>query len=205
MPDTQINQQNGVKHMVSRQGIMFHLYRCWWQHSTLSKRNTEPSQCFFSLQYLSLFMDGADKGKNIGSTISYSILFAEEKLQLFEWCKVLGQKKSHANSGETKKLCRATLPHWLRKFTKKRRLSKLSSKVWRCKSFSGVPNLRPVQKFLNNLFGARYRVGIGLSYWPARGGIFKLLWSPRINSKESIPPAYVVWRAGTTSLFRFSS
>ncbi len=31
--------------------------------------------------------------------------------------------------------------------------------------------------------------------------IFKLLRSPWIDSKESIPPAYVAWRAGTTTLF----
>ncbi len=31
----------------------------------------------------------------------------------------------------------------------------------------------------------------------ARDGIFKLLRSPGIESKESIPPAYVTWRAGT--------
>ncbi len=30
--------------------------------------------------------------------------------------------------------------------------------------------------------------------------IFKLLRSPRIDSKESIPSAYVAWRAGTTTL-----
>ncbi len=34
-----------------------------------------------------------------------------------------------------------------------------------------------------------------------RARIFKLLMSPRIDSKESIPPAYVAWRAGTTTLF----
>ncbi len=34
---------------------------------------------------------------------------------------------------------------------------------------------------------------------PAR--IFKLLWSPSIDSKEPIPPGYVAWRAGTTNLF----
>ncbi len=34
----------------------------------------------------------------------------------------------------------------------------------------------------------------------SRGGIFKLLWSPEIDSKESIPPAYVAWRAGTKAL-----
>jgi hypothetical protein len=33
-----------------------------------------------------------------------------------------------------------------------------------------------------------------------RTRIFKLLRSPRIDSKESIPPAYVAWWAGTTTL-----
>jgi hypothetical protein len=37
----------------------------------------------------------------------------------------------------------------------------------------------------------RNRVGIGLSYRPARARIFKRLWSPEIDSKASIPPAYV--------------
>ncbi len=35
----------------------------------------------------------------------------------------------------------------------------------------------------------------------ARDGIFKLLWSPGIDSKELIPPACVAWWAGTTTLF----
>jgi hypothetical protein len=52
---------------------------------------------------------------------------------------------------------------------------------------------------------ARNRVGIGLSYRSARGGIFKLLWSPEIDSKESIPPAYVAWRTGTRTLFLLGS
>jgi hypothetical protein len=34
-----------------------------------------------------------------------------------------------------------------------------------------------------------------------RAGIFKPLWSPGINAKASIPPAYVAWRAGTITLF----
>jgi hypothetical protein len=38
-------------------------------------------------------------------------------------------------------------------------------------------------------------------YKSDRGGIFKLLWSPEIDSKESIPPVYVAWRAGTRTLF----
>jgi hypothetical protein len=36
-------------------------------------------------------------------------------------------------------------------------------------------------------------------------GIFKLSRSPGINSKESIPPAFVAWRAGTTTLFLLGS
>jgi hypothetical protein len=35
--------------------------------------------------------------------------------------------------------------------------------------------------------------------------IFKLLTNPGIDSKESIPPAYVAWRAGTISLFLLGS
>jgi hypothetical protein len=34
---------------------------------------------------------------------------------------------------------------------------------------------------------------------------FKRLWSPGIDSKEWIPPAYVAWRAGTITLFLLSS
>ncbi len=35
---------------------------------------------------------------------------------------------------------------------------------------------------------------------PLWARIFKRSWSPRINSKEWIPPAYVAWRAGTITL-----
>ncbi len=42
----------------------------------------------------------------------------------------------------------------------------------------------------------------GREYW-AR--IFKLLRGPKINSKEPIPPPYVAWRAGKTSLFLLGS
>jgi hypothetical protein len=38
-----------------------------------------------------------------------------------------------------------------------------------------------------------------------RDGIFKLLRSTGTNSKESIPPAYVAWRAGTTTLLLLGS
>jgi hypothetical protein len=35
--------------------------------------------------------------------------------------------------------------------------------------------------------------------------IFKRWWSPGIDSKEWIPPAYVAWRAGTITLFLLGS
>jgi hypothetical protein len=47
--------------------------------------------------------------------------------------------------------------------------------------------------------GARNRAGIGLSYRSARDRICKCLWNPGIDSEESIPPAYVAWRSGTTN------
>jgi hypothetical protein len=34
-----------------------------------------------------------------------------------------------------------------------------------------------------------------------RARIFKRLWSPGIDSKEWIPPAYVAWRAGMIILY----
>jgi hypothetical protein len=34
-----------------------------------------------------------------------------------------------------------------------------------------------------------------------RARICKCLWSPRTDSEESIPPAYVAWCAGTTNRF----
>jgi hypothetical protein len=42
--------------------------------------------------------------------------------------------------------------------------------------------------------GTRNRVGIGLSYRPARARICKLLRRPGIDSEDSIPPAYVAWQ-----------
>ncbi len=44
------------------------------------------------------------------------------------------------------------------------------------------------------------RIGHG-----SRAGIFKLLRSPRIDSKEPIPQGCVAWRDGTTTLFLLSS
>ena len=38
-----------------------------------------------------------------------------------------------------------------------------------------------------------------------RDGIFKLLKSPGIDSKKSIPPAYVAWRVGKITLFLLGS
>ncbi len=46
-----------------------------------------------------------------------------------------------------------------------------------------------------------YRRGQGKK----REGIFKLLRNLGIDSKESNPPAYVAWRAGTTTLFLLGS
>jgi hypothetical protein len=34
-----------------------------------------------------------------------------------------------------------------------------------------------------------------------RARTFKYVWGPGIDAKEWIPPAYVVWRAGTKTLF----
>jgi hypothetical protein len=39
----------------------------------------------------------------------------------------------------------------------------------------------------------------------SRARIFKLLRNPRIDSKESIPPAYVAWRVGSTNIFLLGS
>jgi hypothetical protein len=45
--------------------------------------------------------------------------------------------------------------------------------------------------------------GEGLDF--SGDGIFKLLRSPGIDSKESIPPAYEAWRAGMTNLLLLGS
>jgi len=39
----------------------------------------------------------------------------------------------------------------------------------------------------------------------SRDGIFHQIKSPGIDSNESIPPTYVAWRAGTTTLFHHGS
>jgi hypothetical protein len=62
-----------------------------------------------------------------------------------------------------------------------------------------------VLEFLNNLWGlgepSRNKVVIPAS----QRRYFKLKRSPRIDSREPIPPAYVAWRAGTTTLFLLDS
>jgi hypothetical protein len=54
-------------------------------------------------------------------------------------------------------------------------------------------------------FNARIKVPVLLVWGANRARIFKLLRNPKIDSKDSIPPACVVWRAGTTTFFLFGS
>jgi hypothetical protein len=51
----------------------------------------------------------------------------------------------------------------------------------------------------------RRDVDARLTFLQIRDGIFKLLRSPRIDSKESIPAAYIARRACTTTLFLLGS
>ncbi len=66
--------------------------------------------------------------------------------------------------------------------------------------------------FKSNLHGSARKEGADeLGVWggggnwkgctAGRAGILKLLRSTGIDSKESIPPAYEAWRAGTVALF----
>jgi hypothetical protein len=48
-------------------------------------------------------------------------------------------------------------------------------------------------------------IGVNTRILGVSGGIFKLLWSPEIDSEESIPPTYVAWRAGKRTLFLLGS
>jgi hypothetical protein len=50
-------------------------------------------------------------------------------------------------------------------------------------------------------FGGENVLCTKLSVSVTRARILKLLRRPRLDSKESIPVAYVAWRAGTTTLF----
>ncbi len=56
-------------------------------------------------------------------------------------------------------------------------------------------------RFFSSLVSAREDAILKVNW--AR--IFKRLWSPGIDSKEWIPPAYVAWRAGTITLFLLGS
>ncbi len=59
-------------------------------------------------------------------------------------------------------------------------------------------------EFLNNLWGLGTISNRDIL--PAcRAHIIKRLWSPGIDSKKLIPPAYVAWRAGTITLFLLGS
>jgi hypothetical protein len=49
----------------------------------------------------------------------------------------------------------------------------------------------------NKIHWPRCRIMVSVD----RRCIFKLLRSPGVDFKESIPPAYVAWWAGTTSIF----
>jgi hypothetical protein len=61
-------------------------------------------------------------------------------------------------------------------------------------------SMRCTVKILGNVHEVRERYeGV------TRGGIFTLIRSPGIDSKESIPPAFVARRAGTTTLFQLGS
>ncbi len=51
------------------------------------------------------------------------------------------------------------------------------------------------------LKGTWQRGGFSGAFAEIGAGIFKPLWSPGIDAKASIPPAYVAWRAGTITLF----
>jgi hypothetical protein len=61
---------------------------------------------------------------------------------------------------------------------------------------------RTEPEFLNPRIDSKESIPPAYVAW-AR--IFKRLWSPRNDSKESIPPAYVAWRASTTTIFLFGS
>ncbi len=59
--------------------------------------------------------------------------------------------------------------------------------------FSLYPRSRLDPHLMRSLYGGNSE---------SRARIFELLRSPRIDSKEPIPPGCVAWRAGTTTLFR---
>ncbi len=58
---------------------------------------------------------------------------------------------------------------------------------------------------LFNFWMLEYRQEVFMIRKTAGARIFKLLRSPRIDSKKSIPPAYVAWWAGMTTIFLLGS
>jgi hypothetical protein len=61
-------------------------------------------------------------------------------------------------------------------------------------SIPGLLNSLKIPSLLTNWKGYWFKL-------EPRARIFKLLRSPRIDSKEPIPPGCVAWRASTTTLF----
>ncbi len=78
-----------------------------------------------------------------------------------------------------------------------------------CRFESAVPLYiiqPPLQKRrTNTTYPLPHSVSLFSHRIKTRARIFKLLRRPRIDSKEPIPPAYIAWRAGTTTLFLLGS
>ncbi len=78
-------------------------------------------------------------------------------------------------------------------------------------NFTRMMECKPESSRCNSVYSVVYTVRSGSASMRGPGGrgagayfrarIFKRLWSPGIDSKEWIPPAYVAWRAGTITLF----
>jgi hypothetical protein len=66
-------------------------------------------------------------------------------------------------------------------------------------------NISTVQKPEPDLYTFREPRNRFIGIYSARARIFKPLRIPGIHSKESIPPAYVAWRADTITLFLLGS
>ncbi len=70
---------------------------------------------------------------------------------------------------------------------------------WSCLLLLESPSVRPTTPAVISIVAAV----AGL--WCSWDRIFKRLWSPGVDSREWIPPAYVAWRPGTITLFLLSS
>jgi hypothetical protein len=77
--------------------------------------------------------------------------------------------------------------------------------VWPGKNPTVTGSSSVLEFLIKQSLEARNRVGTGLSYQPARAGIFKCLRCSGIDSEESIPQAFVPWRAGMITLFLLGS